>query len=159
MYIICILLCKMIHSAQGMTEGNNLHLMSSTFQLEELLRKEVQLVQELNEYLSLLREESKKVQNYLDKNYQLEEFFADKNKGKNSSDLENVCYKKSSMTTYKSFFMPIKHMKEYLIFLQTGVVFLPFHVRASNSSHYSNFKYFFLKLCTETTFMKIRVDL
>ena len=53
MYIICILLFKMIHSAQGMTEGNNLHLMSSTFQLEELLRKEVQLVQELNEYLLL----------------------------------------------------------------------------------------------------------
>ena len=82
MYIICILLCKMVHSAQGMTDGNNLHLMSSTFQLEELLRKEVQLVQELNEYLLLLQEESKKVQNYLDRNYLHENFFADENKGK-----------------------------------------------------------------------------
>ena len=82
-YINCILLCEMIHSAQGgVTEGNNLHLMSSTFQLEVLLRKEVQLVQELKEYLSLLREEIKKVQNYLDKNYQHEEFFSDENKGK-----------------------------------------------------------------------------
>ena len=59
--------------------------------------------------------------------------------------------------------MPVNYAKEYLMFVQTGVVFLPFHVRASNNSHYSNFKYFFLKLGTETTdrisFMKIRVDL
>ena len=74
-YINCI-------CAQGMTEGNNLHLMSSTFQLGVLLRKEVQLVKELKEYLSLLREEIKKVENYLDKNYQHEEFFSDENKGK-----------------------------------------------------------------------------
>ena len=61
------------------------------------------------------------------------------------------------------FFMPVNHMKKYLIFVQTGVVFLPFHVRASNSSPYSNFEYLLLKLGTETTdstyFMKIRVDL
>ena len=59
--------------------------------------------------------------------------------------------------------MPVNHMKEYLIFVQIGVVFLPFHVKVSNSSHYFNFKYFLLKLGTETTdstyFMKIRVDL
>ena len=80
-YFKCIILCEIIHSAQGVTKGNNIHLMSSTFQLEELLRKEVQIVQELNQYVSLLQEEIKKVQNYLDKNYQHEEFFSDKNKG------------------------------------------------------------------------------
>ena len=80
--IYFIISCEIIHSAQGVTKGNNLHLMSSTFQLEALLKKEVQLVQELNEYLSLLREESKKVQNYLDRNYLHEKFFADEKKGR-----------------------------------------------------------------------------
>ena len=28
--------------------------------------------------------------------------------------------------------MPVNYAKEYLIFVQTGVVFLPFHVRVKN---------------------------
>ena len=36
--------------------------------------------------------------------------------------------------------MPINYAKEYLMFVQTGVVFLPFHVRVKNGRHYSNFE-------------------
>ena len=36
--------------------------------------------------------------------------------------------------------MPVNYAKEYLIFVQTGVVFLPFHVRVKNGRHYSNFE-------------------
>ena len=39
-----------------------------------------------------------------------------------------------------SFYMSINYAKEYLIFVQTGVVFLPFHVRVKNGRHYSNFE-------------------
>ena len=34
--------------------------------------------------------------------------------------------------------MPVNYVKEYLMFVQTGVVFLPFHVRVKNGRHYSN---------------------
>ena len=36
--------------------------------------------------------------------------------------------------------MPVNYAKEYLMFVQTGVVFLPFHVRVKNGRHYSNFE-------------------
>ena len=36
--------------------------------------------------------------------------------------------------------MPINYAKEYLMFVQTGVVFLPFHVRMKKGRHYSNFE-------------------
>ena len=39
-----------------------------------------------------------------------------------------------------SFYMPVNYAKEYLIFVQTGVVFLPFHVRVKNGHQYSNFE-------------------
>ena len=41
--------------------------------------------------------------------------------------------------------MPVNYVKEYLIFVQTGVVFLQFHVRVKNG-HYSNFEKKNLKL-------------
>ena len=36
--------------------------------------------------------------------------------------------------------MPVNYAREYLMFVQTGVVFLPFHVRVKNGRHYSNFE-------------------
>ena len=36
--------------------------------------------------------------------------------------------------------MPVNYAKEYLMFVQTGVVFLPFHVRVKNGRQYSNFE-------------------
>ena len=36
--------------------------------------------------------------------------------------------------------MLVNYAKEYLLFVQTGVVFLPFHVRVKNGRHYSNFE-------------------
>ena len=36
--------------------------------------------------------------------------------------------------------MPINYAKEYLIFVEAGVVFLPFHVRVENGLQYSNFE-------------------
>ena len=49
------------------SEVNNLDLFSSTYQLQKLLQNEVQIVQELEEYLALLRKEIKTVQNFLEK--------------------------------------------------------------------------------------------
>ena len=51
------------------SEGNNVDLFSSTYQLQKLLQKEVQIVQELEEYLALLQKEIKTVQNFLEKKY------------------------------------------------------------------------------------------
>ena len=36
--------------------------------------------------------------------------------------------------------MPVNYAKEYLMFVQTGVVFLPFHVRVKNGRQYSSFE-------------------
>ena len=47
--------------------------------------------------------------------------------------------------------MPVNLVKEYLIFVHTSVVFLPYLARASNSSHYSSFKNYCLKLGTGTS--------
>ena len=44
------------------SEGNNVDLFSSTYQLQKLLQKEVQIVEELEEYLALLQKEMKTVQ-------------------------------------------------------------------------------------------------
>ena len=51
------------------SEGNNVDLFSSTYQLQKLLQKEVQIVEELEEYLALLQKEMKTVQNFLEKKY------------------------------------------------------------------------------------------
>jgi hypothetical protein len=51
------------------TEGNNLHLMSSTFQLSKLFNSEVQFVSELKTYLALLKAETAKISAFVDKNY------------------------------------------------------------------------------------------
>ena len=59
--------------------------------------------------------------------------------------------------------MLVNYAKEYLLFVQTGVVFLPFHVRVKNGRHYSNFEKKNLKfeiyIIYNTYFMKIGVDL
>ena len=47
---------------------------------------------------------------------------------------------KNFVNTKISHFMPIKREMEYLIFVQTGVVFLPFHVRVKNGRQYFNFE-------------------
>ena len=52
------------------SQGDNLHLMSSTFQLQELLQKEVEMVQELKNYLELIQKEINRVEKYLQKNYE-----------------------------------------------------------------------------------------
>ena len=44
--------------------------MSSTFQLQELLQKEVEIVQELENYLELIQKEINRVEKYLQKNYE-----------------------------------------------------------------------------------------
>ena len=46
--------------------------------------------------------------------------------------------------------MPVNHVKEYLIFIHTGVVFSHFFAIASNYSHYSNFGNYCPKLGTGT---------
>ena len=48
--------------------------------------------------------------------------------------------------------MPVNYAKEYLIFVQTGVVFLLFHVRVKNGRQYSNFERKNLKFETYFTF-------
>ena len=48
------------------------------------------------------------------------------------------------------FVMPVNHVKEYLIFIHTGVVFSHFFAIASNCSHYSNFGNYCPKLGTGT---------
>ena len=59
--------------------------------------------------------------------------------------------------------MLVNYLKEYLLFVQTGVVFLPFHVRVKNGRHYSNFEKKNLKfeiyIIYNIYFMKIGVDL
>ena len=59
--------------------------------------------------------------------------------------------------------MPVNYAKEYLMFVQTGVVFLPFHVRVKNGRHYSNFEKKNLKfeiyIIFNTYFQKITVFL
>ena len=64
------------------SELNNLDLFSSTYQLQKLLQKEVQIVQELEEYLALLQKEIKTVQNFLEKNYENEDTSISNIKGK-----------------------------------------------------------------------------
>ena len=64
------------------SEGNNLDLFSSTYQLQKLLQKEVQIVQELDEYLALLRKEIETVQNFLEKKYENEDMSISNVKGK-----------------------------------------------------------------------------
>ena len=44
--------------------------MSSTFQLQELLQKEVEMVRELESYLELIQKEINRVEKYLQKNYE-----------------------------------------------------------------------------------------
>ena len=69
--LICVIFCQIIENQPiASTKGDNLHLMSSTFQLQELLGKEIKMVQEIEKYVTLLREEIERVQNYLQKNYQ-----------------------------------------------------------------------------------------
>ena len=46
--------------------------------------------------------------------------------------------------------MPINHVKEYLVSAHTSVFFSHFYVRASNGSHYSNFRNKCPKLGTDT---------
>ena len=48
------------------SEVNNLDLFSSTYQLQKLLQKEVQIVQELEKYLAILQKEIETVQNRYD---------------------------------------------------------------------------------------------
>ena len=68
--LICDLFCQSIENQSvAASKGDNLHVISSTFQLQELLRKEVKMVQELKKYFALLREEMDKVENYLNRNY------------------------------------------------------------------------------------------
>ena len=64
------------------SELNNLDLFSSTYQLQKLLQNEVQIVQELEEYLALLRKEIKTVQNFLEKKYENEDMSILNVKGK-----------------------------------------------------------------------------
>ena len=64
------------------SEVNNLDLFSSTYQLQKLLQNEVQIVQELEEYLALLRKEIKTVQNFLEKKYKNEDMSILNVKGK-----------------------------------------------------------------------------
>ena len=64
------------------SEGNNVDLFSSTYQLQKLLQKEVQIVEELEEYLALLQKEIKTVQNFLEKNYENEDTSISNIKGK-----------------------------------------------------------------------------
>ena len=64
------------------SEVNNLDLFSSTYELQKLLQKEVQIVQELEEYLALLRKEIKTVQNFLEKKYDNEDMSILNFKGK-----------------------------------------------------------------------------
>ena len=64
------------------SEGNNVDLFSSTYQLQKLLQKEVQIVQELEEYLALLRKEIETVQNFLEKKYENEDMSISNVKGK-----------------------------------------------------------------------------
>ena len=86
--LICQIFCETIQN--GITgnvkpvtsEGNNLDLFSSTYQLQKLLQKEVQIVQELEEYLALLRKEIETVQNFLEKKYENEDMSISNVKGK-----------------------------------------------------------------------------
>ena len=64
------------------SELNNLDLFSSTYQLQKLLQKEVQIAQELEEYLALLRKEIETVQNFLEKKYENEDMSISNIKGK-----------------------------------------------------------------------------
>ena len=64
------------------SEGNNQDLFSSTYQLQKLLQKEVQIVQELEEYVLLLRKEIETVQNFLEKKYENEDMSISNVKGK-----------------------------------------------------------------------------
>ena len=64
------------------SEGNNQDLFSSTYQLQKLLQKEVQIVQELEEYLALLQKEIETVQNFLEKKYENEDMSISNVKGK-----------------------------------------------------------------------------
>ena len=53
---------------------------------------------------------------------------------------------KKVVTIKISFFMPVNHVKEYLISIHISVVFSHFYVGASNCSHYSNFENWCLKM-------------
>ena len=64
------------------SEGNNVDLFSSTYQLQKLLQKEVEIVQELEDYLALLRKELETVQNFLETKYENEDMSISNVKGK-----------------------------------------------------------------------------
>ena len=90
--IILQLICKIFGETiqEGITEnvepvtseGTNVDLFSSTHQLQKLLQKEVQIVQELEEYLALLQKEIETVQSFLEKNYENEDMSISNVKGK-----------------------------------------------------------------------------
>ena len=68
----------------------------------------------------------------------------------NLMDQKNASSQKSCLPKKISFFMPVNHVKEYLISVHTSVVFSHFYVRASNGSHYSYFGNKCPKLGTDT---------
>ena len=55
------------------SEGDNLDLFSSTYQLQTLHQKEVQIVKELEEYVALLHKQIETVQKFLHKKYENED--------------------------------------------------------------------------------------
>ena len=64
------------------SEGDNLDLFSSTYQLQTLLQKEVEIVRELKEYVALLHKEIETVQQFLHKKYENEDMSISNVKGK-----------------------------------------------------------------------------
>ena len=61
--------CETFENQPQNSNENNLHLVLSTFQLQKLLEKESQMVQDLKEYMSLLSTEMIKVKSFLHENY------------------------------------------------------------------------------------------
>ena len=55
------------------SEGDNLDLFSSTYQLQTLYQKEVQIVKELEEYVALLHKQIETVEKFLHKMYENED--------------------------------------------------------------------------------------
>ena len=82
--LICYVFGETVHNGINSvtSTGNNLDLFSSTYQLQKLLQKEVQIVQELEEYLALLQKEIETVQSFLEKNYENEDMSISNVKGK-----------------------------------------------------------------------------
>ena len=86
--LICYIFGKTIQ--KGMTEslnpltseGDNLDLFSSTYQLQILHQKEVQIVKELEEYVALLHKQIETVKKFLHKKYENEDMSISNVKGK-----------------------------------------------------------------------------